>query len=388
MANKFHLRARRFCAWIIGFVFMISGVLKLMDPVGAGIIVSEYFNFFHLGFLRFSAKFLGTALALTEAVTGAALMCGTFRKAFAAVASALTLFFSLLTLILLIFNPTMDCGCFGEAIHLSHLQTFIKNMVLLVLCAFAFMPAHGFGDAGKVKYGAFYLVCVSLFAFMVYSWIAIPLKDFTPFKPGEELMAAGSKTPDFDGTRAVFVYEKDGVREEFSLEDVPVDSAWVFVEMKLKTPQKEATGLVLSVMGRDGEVLDDLAAYGDVMVVSAYRKMGERKIRSAQKFLDDARAAGFRPLLLVADDPEGYGEDAYSSDYKTLASLNRSNGGVTFFSDGTLIRKWDDGRRPSLTELQEIKGWEDAEIMASYASKGEMIFQGFLLYIFAVMILL
>ena len=56
-------KMRRFCGFIAGFIFYISGILKLIDPVGAGLVMDEYYSFLHLGFLGFSAKFMGTAFA-------------------------------------------------------------------------------------------------------------------------------------------------------------------------------------------------------------------------------------------------------------------------------------------------------------------------------------
>ena len=108
--KKAHHRLRRFCAVLIGLVFLASGLLKLLDPVGTGLIVSEYFKFFHLGFLQGVAKALGMVLSLVEAITGAALVSGVFRRLTAAVTSLLIVFFTVITVILWIANPDMDCG--------------------------------------------------------------------------------------------------------------------------------------------------------------------------------------------------------------------------------------------------------------------------------------
>ena len=109
------LRLKRFCGFITGLVFFIGGILKLMDPVGAGLVMGEYLDFMHMKFLGFAAKPLGLAFALAEAVIGTALITGVWRKATAYAAMALQGFFTFLTLALVIFNPEMDCGCFGEA---------------------------------------------------------------------------------------------------------------------------------------------------------------------------------------------------------------------------------------------------------------------------------
>ena len=80
---------------------------------------------------------------------------------------------------------------------------------------------------------------------------------------------------------------------------------------------------------------------------------------------------------------------AFISDYKTLISLNRSNGGATYFNDGELVRKWARANAPSSkTELDELQSTDATEIAIAKDSKGSLGFQGFLLYVFAVMLLL
>lgn len=143
------LRMKRFCGFITGFVFFLSGMVKLMDPVGAGLVMDEYFSFLHISFLSFSAKAFGVFFALTETVIGAALITGVWRKVTAVCAIVLQAFFTLLTLLLVIFNPEMDCGCFGEAIHLTHLQTFIKNIILLALLLAYYIPHDQLGETDR-----------------------------------------------------------------------------------------------------------------------------------------------------------------------------------------------------------------------------------------------
>ena len=183
-------RMRRFCGYIAGFVFYISGILKLLDPVGAGLVMDEYYNFLHLGFLGFSSKVVGALFAFAETAIGAALITGIWRKMTGLVAMVFQAFFTLLTLILVIFNPEMDCGCFGEAVHLTHMQTFLKNIVILLLLCCSFIPFRGLGKPRKKKFVSFGLVTASTIAFAVYSWMYIPLVDFTDYKVTSRLQAA------------------------------------------------------------------------------------------------------------------------------------------------------------------------------------------------------
>lgn len=386
---------RRFCAFVLGAVFLISGILKLMDPVGSEFIMKSYFSFLHIGFMDFSAKFFGVAFALTEAVLGAALMSGVWRKVVGIAVVALTTFFTLLTLVLLIFNPVMDCGCFGEAIHLTHLQTFVKNVILCALCCGAFIPMRELDRPVKVKYVSFALTACSLVALLIYSLVALPLKDYTAFHPGAMLQAAADEQYK-DFSEPEFIYEKDGVTQAFSLDALP-DSSWNFVDSRIRQDDF-AAGTVLTLTDDAGEYCDSLATKGNVLVVSAYRKLSAGRIEGIESLVTDARAVGLTPIVLVpsddvlaaASEKHAALEDGlvYYSDYKTLATLNRSNGGATWISDGQIVRKWSYTLRPSSEKLSAALAEDPTALALETQSKGSLALQSFLLYVFAVLLLL
>ena len=133
-------RSKRFCGYLVGIVFFISGVLKLLDPTGTSMIVDEYYKFMHLDFLSFSAKPVAVVVSMAESLIGAALITGVWRRITAMATLTAMGVFMLISMALLIFNPVMDCGCFGEAVHLTHAQTFVKNLILSVLSCMSFFP--------------------------------------------------------------------------------------------------------------------------------------------------------------------------------------------------------------------------------------------------------
>ena len=386
------LRMKRFCGFITGFVFFLSGMVKLMDPVGAGLVMDEYFSFLHISFLSFSAKAAGVIFALAETVIGTALITGVWRKATAQCAIALQAFFTFLTFLLVIFNPEMDCGCFGEAIHLTHMQTFIKNIILLVLLLAYYIPRDQLGGTLKKKYISFGLVTISVLAFTAYSLIYIPLIDFTAYKPGAELEASAEVNAD-DMYESIFTYEKDGRQETFTLGHLP-DSTWTFVSVdtRLKKGYEESLTGLSFYDPQTGEYKDGLAIQGKVMVISVYDpQMRAARWAETEAFISRASEAGFITLLLCASEegiPASLLDSAYISDYKTLISLNRSNGGITYFYDGQLIRKWAFGNAPDASALKTIAETDATEIAIAQDSKGSLVFQGFLLYVFAVMLLM
>ena len=382
------LRIKRFCGYAVGFVFFISGLLKLMDPVGAGLVMKEYFRFLHMGFLSGAGIAFGVIFALAEAVIGAALITGVWKKPVALAAIALQGFFTLLTLALVIFNPEMDCGCFGEAIHLTHSQTFIKNIILLGLLLIYYIPSKHLNKPKAKKYVSFGLVTVSTAAFALYSLLYIPMVDFTALKSGVEVNREAYSAD--NSYEAVFVYSKDGQEQTFSLDEIP-DSTWNFVRTEtVSQPEVLKPATAISIYDKDGQYADSLLTTGRILVISAYDKISEKEAARLSTFAQNAVLAGFTPIMLaVSEDimvPEGL--TRYFCDYKTLITLNRSNGGITYIDGGLIIRKWAKRNLPDLDDLTDLSDMDATESYIERDSKTSLAFQGFLLYVFAVMLLL
>ncbi len=407
-SKNFHYRSRRLCAFIIGLVFLSAGLFKLLDPVGAGLVVEEYCKFLHLGFLLPFAKGIAVAMALAESFLGAAMISGVWRKPVAILATVMIVFFTILTAFLAAFNPSMDCGCFGEVIHLTNLQTFLKNIFLLILALAAFLPYRNFGKNRKRKYVSFFIVTASIVAFTTYSLTGIPLVDYTAFTPGSELLASAnaSEEDDEDDYMATFIYEKNGQEGAFDLDNLP-DTTWTFVRtetIKVKGPEIKDNIPLLSFSDSLGNYQDEKAARGNVLAVSVYKPesvRGDSWTRMAVA-IEGASAAGFVPLLLVACTKETFDTldaivpdvrarllpSTFFADRKTLVSLNRSNGGATWFNDGELIQKFPLSRIPGGEKLLEMTGDDPNETMLHSSTRGRVRFQGFLLYVFAILLLL
>ena len=388
------LKTRRFCGFICGFVFFLSGILKLMDPVGAGLVMDSYLDFLHIGFFGFASKPLAVLFALAETVVGTAMITGVWRKTTAIIALSLQGFFTLLTILLAIFNPVMDCGCFGEFIHLTHIETLVKNLIICALLSYAYFPMRNLGRPLKRKYVSFGVVCISVLIFSIFSLSRLPIIDFTDYEPGAQILSADANVAD-EAFDAMFIYEKDGVQQEFTLENLP-DSTWTFVSTQtIQNKDLKSSGATLSFYDNDKEYQDSLATQGDVMVISIYDpQMRQKKWDAAVRMAENARESGFNAMILVAGTPEQIegkvtGDiPVYFSDYKTLITLNRSNAGATWLSHGYIIKKWGRRAYPGQDDLLTYIKGNSTEAILESNTKGSLLFQGFLLYVFAVMLLL
>lgn len=394
--SSLHYKFRRLNSIILGTVFFLSGMLKLMDPVGAGLVVNDYFKFMHLGFLGFAAKETAFILAGIETVLGIALLAGVFRKMTAIATTIVLGGFTLLTVALVIFNPEMDCGCFGEAIHLTHKQTLIKNIILCAIAAATFLPTNYFGLAPRRKYIAFVIICVTTTLFAIFSQTHLPLMDFTDFVTGSELMASqetdlqnGEELP------TVFIYEKNGDEKSFTLDDLP-DSTWTFVRTETLSPEVLSYGEVfpvLSISDAEGNYFDEMAVIGNVLAITVYdpSKIREGLWDDIAEAIRTAEDEGFTPLLLSSSAegvPDELDDYLYFSDYKTLITFNRSNGGYNYISDGEIIRKWPKGDGPDIRFYSRLKEKLPEEIMLDKNTQDRLSSQAILLFSFAVLLLM
>ena len=124
---------RIFSRIIIGLVFIFSGVVKAIDPLGSAYKFHDYFQAFNIGFLNNLSLPLAIFLCTAEFIAGFSVLTGFRQKTGILGALILMIIFTPLTFILALTNPVSDCGCFGDAIHLTNWQTFGKNIVLFSL---------------------------------------------------------------------------------------------------------------------------------------------------------------------------------------------------------------------------------------------------------------
>lgn len=389
--KKTHQKFRRFAAILVGIVLIASGLLKIIDPVGTMLKVQEYMKFLHLAFLLPSAKVFGIVLALFESLLGIALITGVLRKLAAWCTYILLGIFTIITLVLWIKNPQMDCGCFGDAIHMSHAQSFWKNVILLALTVFAFTPFHDFGEPKPNRIVAACIAALSVLYAVWYSNTHLPIIDFTPFHLGTELYASLDDNLAADNHyKAAYVYEKDGKEGVFDLSGLP-DSTWTFVRVDTvfrKTTTVSEEYPILSFSDAEGEYHDHDAVEGRTVLISVYdpSDVSWDKVREQYNMTVEA---GGTPLVLVSATPSDPSLPTdlplYFADYKTLVTLNRSNGGGSYFFEGEMISQWDVNHLHK--DLKADFAQDPVDLSTSLIIKRRLRTQGFCVYLAALLLL-
>lgn len=339
------LSLRRISAVIIGLVFAFSAVFKLMDPVGTGLIVEGYFQFFHLGFLSGTSAVVGEILSLFEAFLSVALITGVWQRMVALATMSLLAFFTLISILLVAFNPDMSCGCFGKVVELTHLQTLVKNIVLLALSAFAFFPIGKLGKNKTDRFVSFGIAMTAVIGFSIYSFVSIPVLDYTEFAPSYSIVTQQ--------------------REGYEGKEYPILPVW----------------------DESGEYCSELLVESRVVAVSVYKpeKLDRDDRMKIAVFVQDALNAGWTPVVLSAGMLDIPGVDVYMADYKKLLTLNRSNAGLVFMDDGYIMTKRARNNYPSFEEMESMLQKDAVEIYADYSTRKSLILQGFFVAILAVM---
>jgi uncharacterized membrane protein YphA (DoxX/SURF4 family) len=230
---------RNFARLLLGFVFIFSGFVKVVDPLGTTYKFIDYFNAMHLEFLAGIALPLSILMCAAELVLGIMLLFNFLPKLTSWGVLIFMIIFTPITFWLAVWNPVHDCGCFGDALILSNWATFWKNVVLLVFSILVFWQRKNYKSDFNLftqwAFTAFFVFIV--FAISFYCLRHLPIVDFRPYKIGknisEGMVIPEEEKDNVDEYESMFIYEKDGEQKEFTLENLP-DSTWVFVDAKHK----------------------------------------------------------------------------------------------------------------------------------------------------------
>ena len=218
---------------VMGLVFVFSGFVKAIDPLGSTYKIEDYLNSFGGVFALFTPLAFVAAVALStlELVLGINLLFKVQKN----ITLILTLLFmgvmTPLTLYIAIVNPVTNCGCFGDALVISNWETFFKNIIFsaFAICLYLFRDKISSTLKSKTQWLMFAAFVTLGVGISVYSFNHLPMIDFLPYKVGvniTEAMRIPEGAPS-DKYETIFIYEKNGEQKEFTLENYPKgDASW------------------------------------------------------------------------------------------------------------------------------------------------------------------
>lgn len=360
------------CRFILGLTFIFSGYVKAVDPLGTQYKLHDYLMALNLAEYVPDVVTLGCSIALAalEFSLGIFILFAIRRHLCALLSMAFMIVMTLITVWIAIANPVSDCGCFGDAVHLTNTQTLLKNVVLLACAVVLWWRPEGMvrfiSKANQwiaINFTILFIVITS-----IYCLYRLPTFDFRPYHIGQNIkqgmtIPAGAEQPQFETT---FIMRKNGKTQEFTLNNYP-DSTWQFVDSK--TVQTKA-GYVppihdFSIQTAEGDDLTDdiLSRRGyTFLLISPHLSTADDSnfgaIDQIYEYAEQEKVPFY--CLTASTDKEiahwqnitGAEYPFYLTDETTLKTIVRSNPGLLLLHNGTIIGKWSHNHLPDSDMLR------------------------------------
>ena len=349
----------QFCRIFVGILFIISGLVKLNDPVGFAFKLEEYFGetVLNLPFLMPFALSIAVITVIIEVILGIMLLVG-FKQKFTVWALLLMIvFFTFLTFYSAYFNKVTDCGCFGDAIPLTPWQSFSKDIVLLVLILILLINIKIIKPLFSDKINATIVGIALLLCILLGYWVLnhLPIKDFRAYSSGTNI-PKGMEIPD-DAPRSVvemiFVYDVNGTNTEFTdkqLMDIPEGATFVSREDKVISQGFVPAIHDFSIEKDDFDYTEEMLDEPKLMMLISYDLALANKegLALLEKLHQDAVAKGYKVIGMTASSNEEITAvkkefnltfDYYFCDATTLKTIERANPSIVILNKGVIGQK-------------------------------------------------
>ena len=361
------------CRLVLAVTFVFSGLVKVVDPHGTQYKLEDYFQAFGwAGWMpSFLPLWLSVLLSVFEFCIGIYMFFGIRRRATTWLYVLFMAFMTPLTLYLAVADPVSDCGCFGDAVTLTNWETFGKNVVLFAMSLLVFRHRRLMTRFVSERNQWTISLYSIFFAFGLgaYCLYYLPVFDFRPYHVGANLpksmeIPEGEGLPEYETT---FILEKDGVQKEFSIEHLPEDTTWQFVNSRTVmvkegyVPPIHDFSITTWPDGEDitMQVLSD-EGYAFLLVAPYLEFADDGNIDRINELYDYCQEHGyaFYCLTASADEEIARWQDLTGADYPfgltdetTLKTIVRSNPGLVLLKDGTVYNKWGCNNLPKEEDL-------------------------------------
>lgn len=385
------------CRILVGVVFIFSGFVKGVDPLGSNYKFIDYFNAFGMSWMNFSALFFSFVLSLAEFLIGICLFLNIKTKWAAWGALLFMLVFTPLTLILAIKNPVTDCGCFGDAWVLTNWETFGKNVILLAMTLIIFFNRLKFKSIFNFLEQTLLLIGTIVFMLCIefYCYRHLPVLDFRPYAIGKNI-PEGMSVPEgapHDEYQITLKYKNKNTGEiqDFNENNYPWQDTlnWEFhssdqklVKEGYKAPIHDFVIEHPALGNITDEVLQD-DNYTFFVVAYNLSKTNTEDLDKINRLANYAREKGYRFYGLTASNADKVQQFTQSHaipyefctmDEIQLKTIVRSNPGLVLLQKGTVIDKW--GHR----DVPEPDKFKEKEPLAYCLSEQQGITDKYIVY--------
>jgi uncharacterized membrane protein YphA (DoxX/SURF4 family) len=212
---------------LVGVLFIFSGLVKADDPLGLSYKMQEFFDVWNFHLLDHLTLTFSMIMIVFEIVAGVAVLVGWRMRLFSWLLLVLMIFFTFLTGYAYLSGKVRECGCFGDCIPLTAGESFVKDLVLLVLVLFLFAMRNRIKPLWPSVVSAAVLVAAIFLSFIFQGYVLkhLPVVDCLPYKKHNDILEKMKAPPGSipDSTVITMVYQKNGQKVEFDARDFPKD---------------------------------------------------------------------------------------------------------------------------------------------------------------------
>ena len=367
---------KNLCRIIVGIVFIYSGFVKGIDPLGSDYKFTDYFNAFGMGWMNATTLFFSFALSLAEFLIGTALLFNLWVSRMAWGSLLFMAFFTPLTLVLALTNPVSDCGCFGDAMILTNWQTFWKNIILFLLAIMIFVHRKEYKSSLSLmgQFSFLTLAGAGMLCLSIYCYRHLPVLDFRPYAVGKNItegmrLPEGAKPDQYEVTLK-YKNKQTGEIRSFTEENYPWQDTlnWEYESSSERLVKKgyitPIHDLVIEhpTLGNiTEEILED--DNHTILAVAYNLNQSDTQYQPAiNRLAEYAQEKGIRFYGLTSSserDIETYKKRYHvpyefcTADEIQLKTMIRSNPGVIILREGTILDKWAGKDVPDVKELQD-----------------------------------
>ena len=358
--------------YIVGVVFIFSGFVKAIDPLGSTYKFIDYFEAFGMEFFNSIAFPLAIILSSLEFVIGFSLIFSTKKRLTAWLLMLFMGFFTILTLILAIYNPVTDCGCFGDALIMTNWQTFWKNIFLMIFTVIIFINRDNFKIRWKNRAQWSHLIITFsvITVLSIYYYNNLPLIDFRPYNvgtyiPDKMIVPYEAEKAEYE---TILVYKKNGIEKEFTMQNFP-DSTWEWVSTENKLISKGEEPkihdfTIETLAGNDiTEIVLNDNKFTFLFIAYDLKKTNTKNIDAINKLAKFAQESYICNFIGMTSSVESEISEFkertnasfmfFNTDEITLKTIVRSNPGIVLLKNGTILGKWHHRNIPSIEEISE-----------------------------------
>ena len=367
---------KNLCRIIVGIVFIYSGFVKGIDPLGSDYKFTDYFNAFGMGWMNATTLFFSFALSLVEFLIGIALLFNLWVSRMAWGSLLFMAFFTPLTLVLALTNPVSDCGCFGDAMILTNWQTFWKNIILLLWAIMIFMYRKEYKSSlplvGQFSFLA--LAGAGMLCLSVYCYRHLPVLDFRPYAVGKNItegmrLPEGAEPDQYEVTLK-YKNKQTGEVQSFTEENYPWQDTlnWEYESSSERLVKKGYITPIHDLVIEHptlGNITEEILEDDNHTILAVAYNLTQSDVQyqpAINRLAEYAQEKGIRFYGLTSSserDIETYKKRYHvpyefcTADEIQLKTMIRSNPGVIILREGTILNKWAGKDVPDVKELQD-----------------------------------